>query len=183
MEKVSKGIYISPDTWKDGLITKHFARLLLMQRFIIIGRPEMNHLGEFVPVNEKLSEIFLQLHISEKSGRGVPTIIDTYGKDAITFIENSIVVTIPFNRLNEVGKKVGKKVGNSDVDRPILNSRRQTILLEIKQNPYVTKHELSEIIGISTTAIDNNIAYLRNNGFIERVGKTKGGYWEVGENL
>lgn len=154
-----------------------------MQRFIIIGRPEMNHLGEFVPVNEKLSEIFLQLHISEKSGRGVPTIIDTYGKDAITFIENSIVVTIPFNRLNEVGKKVGKKVGNSDVDRPILNSRRQTILLEIKQNPYVTKHELSEIIGISTTAIDNNIAYLRNNGFIERVGKTKGGYWEVGENL
>ena len=113
MEKVSKGIYISPDTWKDGLITKHFVRLLLMQRFIIIGRPEMNHLGEFVPVNEKLSEIFLQLHISEKSGRGVPTIIDTYGKDAITFRENSIVVTIPFNRLNEVGKKVGKKVGKT----------------------------------------------------------------------
>lgn len=26
--------------------------------------------GESVPVNEKLSEIFLQLHISEKSGRG-----------------------------------------------------------------------------------------------------------------
>ncbi len=78
-----------------------------------------------------------------------------------------------------IGKKVGKKVGNSDVDRPILNPRRQTILLEIKQNPYVTKHELSEIICISTTAIDNNIAYLRNNGFIERVGKTKGGYWEV----
>lgn len=30
------------------------------------------------------------------------------------------------NRFNEVGKKVGKKVGNSDVDRPILNPRRQT---------------------------------------------------------
>ena len=115
----------------------------------------------------------------QKSGRGVPTIIDIYGKDAITFRKNSIVVTIPFNRLNEVGKKVGKKVGNSDVDRPILNPRRQTILLEIKQNPYVTKHELSEIIGISTTVIDNNIAYLRNNGFIERVGKTKGGYWRI----
>lgn len=81
--------------------------------------------------------------------------------------------------LNLVGKYIGKKVGKSDVDRPVLNPRRQTILLEIKQNPYVTKHELSEIIGISTTAIDNNIAYLRNNGFIERVGKTKGGYWKV----
>ncbi len=35
-------------------------------------------------------------------------------------------VTILFNRINEVGKKDGKKVGNSDVDRPILNPRRQT---------------------------------------------------------
>ena len=29
----------------------------------------------------------------------------------------------------------------------------------------ITQMQLSEIIGISTTAIDNNIAYLRNNGF------------------
>ena len=28
--------------------------------------------GESVPVNQKLSDIFLQLHISERSGRGVP---------------------------------------------------------------------------------------------------------------
>ena len=44
-------------------------------------------------------EIFLQLHISEKSGRGVPKILETYGKGAFEFRENSIVVTIPFNRL------------------------------------------------------------------------------------
>ncbi len=41
--------------------------------------------GESVPVNKKLSEIFLQLHISEKSGRGVPKILETYGKDAFEF--------------------------------------------------------------------------------------------------
>lgn len=39
-------------------------------------------LGESISVNEKLSEIFLQLHISEKSGRGVPKIIEIYGKEA-----------------------------------------------------------------------------------------------------
>ena len=49
-------------------------------------------LGESIPVNEKLSEIFLQLHISEKSGRGVPKITEMYGKDAFSFRENSIVV-------------------------------------------------------------------------------------------
>ena len=53
-------------------------------------------LGESVPVNEKLSEIFLQLHISEKSGRGVPKIIEEYGKDAFSFREQSIVVTMSY---------------------------------------------------------------------------------------
>ncbi|WP_242826982.1 RNA-binding domain-containing protein [Butyrivibrio sp. MC2013] len=170
--------------WASGnepMISVYSDRIEILSRGTLAPAQTMEgfYLGESVPVNEKLSEIFLQLHISEKSGRGVPTIIDTYGKDAITFRENSIVVTIPFNRLNEVGKKVGKKVGNSDVDRPILNPRRQTILLEIEQNPYITKHELAEKIGISTTAIDNNISYLRQNGFVDRVGKTKGGYWRI----
>ncbi len=136
-------------------------------------------LGESVPVNEKLSEIFLQLHISEKSGRGIPTIVETYGKDAITFRENSIVVTIPFNRLHKLGEKVGKKLGETNTERPVLNARRQTILIEIKQNPYISKKELAVKLGISETAIDNNIAFLRKNGFLERIGKTKGGYWQV----
>ncbi len=45
------------------------------------------YMGESVPVNEKLSEIFLQLHISEKSGRGVPKITEIYGKEAFAFRE------------------------------------------------------------------------------------------------
>ncbi len=56
--------------------------------------------GISIPVNEKLSEIFLQLHISEMSGRGVPRIVDIYGKDAFDFRDNAIVVSIPFNRLD-----------------------------------------------------------------------------------
>lgn len=60
-----------------------------------------------------------------------------------------------------------------------LNSRRQTILLEMQQNPYISKSEISQLLGISTTSIDKNIAFLRKNGYIERVGKTKGGYWKV----
>lgn len=58
--------------------------------------------GESVPVNQKLSDIFLQLHISERTGRGVPKITDIYGKDTYEFRENSIVVVIPFNKISEV---------------------------------------------------------------------------------
>ncbi len=168
--------------WVSGnepMISVFSDRIEILSRGTLAPAQTMEgfYLGESVPVNEKLSEIFLQLHISEKSGRGIPTIIETYGKDAISFRENSIVVTIPFNNI----RKVGKKIGKSDVNRAPLNPRRQTILLEIRQNPYITKQELAEKIGVSTTAIDNNIAYLRQNDYLERVGKTKGGYWKIVE--
>ncbi len=136
-------------------------------------------LGESVPVNEKLSEIFLQLHISEKSGRGVPKIVETYGREAITFRENSIVVTIPFNRIHQVGKKLGNKsTENAPVRKP-LSERRQLILSEMRDNPNITKAELQKILGISGTSVDNNITFLRKNGYIERIGSRRGGYWNV----
>ena len=170
--------------WVSGnepMISAFSNRIEILSRGTLAPAQTMEgfFLGESVPVNEKLSEIFLQLHISEKSGRGIPTIVETYGKDAITFRENSIVVTIPFNRLHKLGEKVGKKLGEINTDRPVLNARRQTILIEMKQNPYISKKELSVKLGISETAIDKNIAFLRKNGFLERIGKTKGGYWQV----
>lgn len=62
--------------------------------------------GVSIPVNKKLSEILLQLHISEKSGRGVPRIVNVYGQEAFAFTDNAITVTIPFNKLN-LGNSTG----------------------------------------------------------------------------
>lgn len=134
------------------------------------------YLGESIPVNEKLSEIFLQLHISEKSGRGVPKIIKMYGKEAFTFRENSIVVTIPFQKINTTSKNVGNKIGNKKIS---LNSRRQTILKEIRDNANVTAKELSRILKISETAVENNLSFLKQNDYVERIGSKKAGYWKV----
>ena len=125
------------------------------------------YLGESVPVNEKLSEIFAQLRISDKSG--------------FQFRDNSIVVTIPFNSIRKVGNNVGNNVSdkNTVTRKHGLNSTRERILSEMRHNPNITKAELVVLIGISDTAIDNNIRYLRNNGFIKRIGENKNGYWEV----
>ena len=127
----------------------------------------------------KLSEIFLQLHISEKSGRGVPKIIETYGKEAFTFRENSIVVTIPLQKIKKVGKKVGDKVGDKVGNKKGLNSRRQRIITEMRDNPNITTSELHQILEISETAVENNLTFLKENGYVERVGSKKTGYWKV----
>ena len=63
--------------------------------------------GESVPVNRKLSDIFLQLYIREKTGREVPKITERHGKGAFEFRENAIVVTIPFHWINVMGDKLG----------------------------------------------------------------------------
>ena len=49
----------------------------------------------------------------------------------------------------------------------------------MRHNPNITKAELEIIIGISDTAIDSNIWFLKNNGYLERIGANKDGYWKV----
>ena len=58
----------------------------------------------FLPGNQFRSTrncriFFFSFIISERSGRGVPKITELYGEDCIELRENSIVVTIPFERL------------------------------------------------------------------------------------
>ena len=172
--------------WVEGnepMITVFSDRIEILSRGTIAPAQTLEgfYLGESVPVNEKLSEIFAQLRISDKSGRGVPKIVETYTRNAFQFRDNSIVVTIPFNSI----KKVGDKIGNNIGDKPVitrkhgLNLTRERILSEMRHNPNITKSELVILIGISDTAIDNNIRYLRNNGYIKRIGENKNGYWEV----
>ena len=101
-------------------------------------------------------------------------IVLTYGKDSIKFNENSIVITIPFNWINVVGNKVGNKDGNK-----VLTDNREKNIVEIRNNPNITKKQLSIILNISTTAIDKNLEYLKQEGYIERIGSKKTGYWKV----
>lgn len=138
--------------------------------------------GESVPVNKKLSEIFLQLHISEKTGRGVPIITRRYGREAYEFRENSIVVTIPFNWINVMGDKVGNKVGNKEdnkIGEYALNHTQVRILAELRNNPNITKAYLMKKLKLGKTSIDNGLAILKKYGYVERVGSRKTGYWKV----
>ena len=74
----------------ESMISVFSDRIEILSRGTLAPAQTMESffLGESIPVNEKLSKIFLQLHISEKSGRGVPKIIEAYGKEAFTFREN-----------------------------------------------------------------------------------------------
>ena len=131
--------------------------------------------GASLPVNEILANIFLQLRISERSGRGVPKIVSAYGEEALRIERNRIVVTIPFNKIgvNEfitVSQKVSQKVSNKTEDK---------ILTILRDSPNITVKKIASIIGLSEPGVKKNLKQLKDKKLIRRIGYTKGGYWEV----
>ena len=134
--------------------------------------------GDSVPVNRQLSEIFLQLHISEKTGRGVPRIVEKYGTEAFTFHENFIVVTIPFNWINIMNAKGENSISDNS---STLTETQVSILVELRNNPNITKKQLADALGKGTTTISRGLSALQDAGLIERIGSNKTGYWKVND--
>ena len=78
--------------------------------------------------------------------------------------------------VEKVGSKLAEKVGGKLVERQL------KIILLMQENSRITKAELSEILKISTTAIDKSITKLKKLNIIKRTGPDKGGHWEVINN-
>lgn len=162
--------------------------------------------GVSIPVNEALASIFLQLRLSERSGRGVPTIVNAYGRDSITVKKNFIVVTIPFNKIDaapfelnagEEGNIEGNEKGTEKVTENEKSSQkreesgqksgqkneksRQKIVVLIAENPNITTFEMANKLNMSRSGITKQIAILQEQNIIRRIGPDKGGHWEVVE--
>ena len=59
-----------------------------------------------------------------------------------------------------------------------LTENRISILRLVMDDPYISKADLSKLVGISVAAISANIEVLRGK-YLRRVGPDKGGFWEV----
>jgi ATP-dependent DNA helicase RecG len=71
----------------------------------------------------------------------------------------------------ETIEKVGNRVGN-------LTNNQMMILEMIQNNPKASAKILANEVGISSRKIEENIAKLKKQNIIRRVGSTRG-YWEI----
>jgi predicted HTH transcriptional regulator len=53
------------------------------------------------------------------------------------------------------------------------------VLQLIKENPKITRSQLSDKLAINPSAIQRHIQKLKTEGIIERIGGDKGGYWKI----
>ena len=87
--------------------------------------------------------------------------------DARRFIEFMLLALR--DALVEVKRSVGKGVVKSVVK----------ILDLIAQYPDITRERLAREVGLSVRGVEKNLAQLKSEGKIVRVGGRKGGHWEV----
>ncbi len=60
-----------------------------------------------------------------------------------------------------------------------LGENEKGILEVIAKNRFITIPELSRMLEISTTAVENNLAKLKTKKILKRVGPAKGGHWDI----
>ena len=63
-----------------------------------------------------------------------------------------------------------------------ITNTQSRILEEILNEPKITSKELAKIIGVHTVSIKKNLAILKQQGLIKRIGNNRSGYWKIIKN-
>lgn len=125
--------------------------------------------GKSCPINSELMRIFLQCHIVEQTGHGVPKIVEKYGANAYEFGTSMITVTIPFNKKHFIDSQ------NVAQESSKINLELKIIVL-IKYNPKITRKDIATILDKSVKTIEREI---KKSNEIYFIGSSKNGHWEI----
>jgi ATP-dependent DNA helicase RecG len=150
------------------------------------------------PKNPAIVKFFQQMGRAEELGSGIRNIkkyLPLYAKAAkFDFIEQDNFLTILqipeiFTETKEKTvvktvvknmEEVWKKYGISTEElRKKYGRNAERILIEVLTDQKITMAKLLEKLKISPSTVEKNIAKLRKNNILKRVGSTKSGYWEI----
>ena len=103
----------------------------------------------------------------------MPNIEDVEGGVKVTFQRNNV----SNSGKNELPVKLPK--GLSDKLSNRLSNTTTSICMFIVSDKNISRKELAEKTGISTTAVQKHLNKLKSLGIIKRIGSAKNGHWEV----
>ena len=85
-----------------------------------------------------------------------------------------------YEKFGEDSKKVRRKFGESSEKNAVkLNGTQRKMLELILKNSSISAKALSEILSVSSRAVEKNMKILKDQGLLIRHGSPKSGYWEV----
>ena len=141
---------------------------------LISGIPKNEFGKRSLSRNPLIFGLFERIRMVEQVGSGIGRMRELMIEADLTEPDFNTegMFTVTVRRPFDFNKWVDKWVEN-------LTNNRVNIIKAIHENSKVSKRELEDKVGLSATAIDNNLDALKDLGLIERVGSAKGGHWQI----
>ena len=131
--------------------------------------------GTSKPVNNRLFNIFITCGFSEQSGHGIPQIISVYGREAFSFRDGMLIVTIPLGY--EPDYVTARKTRKRAKER--LTDHQKAVLSYFADHPYASLKETAELCGISLGGVKKITVKLQEMKLLERRGAKSNSTWIV----
>ena len=96
-------------------------------------------------------------------------------------VRSGVLATIQREIFVGLNKQSGGDNGG-DVSVMELTERQQKILDLIKENPTISAAQMSVMVSVKKRTIERELAILKKQGFINRVGSAKTGHWKIINN-
>ncbi len=140
--------------------------------------------------NELIAEMFHRVHFVEKWGRGIRLILSKEPETVFSEVANIFFTTFKRKGLDALSAKDKHIIADDlkgdlkDLKKDLktrysLTDNQLKILNAVIKNKNVTQQRLSELIGITSRNIRNNMEKLKKKGLLKRIGPVRGGYWQV----
>jgi len=120
------------------------------------------------PRNPVIARLFHWAKLSENVGFGFDKML--VWKYKVGFDVHIDYSEVTFN-LGDGGEKVGEMIGESEIQRKIIQ-----LMLE---QPKISAKQIGEMVGMTSRGVQKNIDVLKKIGLVERVGAARGGHWIV----
>ena len=142
------------------------------------------------PRNKNIANAFFKAGFIESWGRGYEKIREGFEKAGLPMpkiedVEGGVRVTFKRNNVSNSGKiGLSEKLpdGLSEKLSNRLSNTTTSICMFIVSDKNISRKELAEKTGISTTAVQKHLNKLKSLGIIKRVGSAKNGHWKVIED-
>lgn len=130
--------------------------------------------GVSKPINKALLTLFILADYSEQSGHGIPTIVSACGKEAFSFDDKLLRVTIRFAfEPDSVSVRRMQEHGRANI-----TENQERVYRFLLENPTATLKETAGAVGLSLSGVKKIVQKLQELKMIQRVGSKKNGHWE-----
>lgn len=128
------------------------------------------------PRNPTIAKLFRFVKLAENAGFGIDKMKSwkQLTGNEVSILNEIDYVTVTFNiKGQNRNLRPGGQIGGQ------MPKNRIEILRLVIENNYITRKELTQKVGIASSAIQKHLEVLVNEGYIKREGKTKSSYWVI----